>query len=184
MFIDLQKSFANFVKKLCIKNIHATDNVIESRLEAFMANWLIPLKKNPELRPKGVTIVSNSRGNSNARSKEICSASHRWLQVCAGQDAIAEAAIHAMYDLYQQDEAYPWSMQKTLSVNRKAMLHNISIICSPICYLVPARLFVTGNKEVKCKEGTTLWDTIAMGAYALGVTPLIHFLHECILVNK
>ena len=64
------------------------------------------------------------------------------------------------------------------------MLHNISIICPTICYLVPARLFVTGNKEVKCKEGTTLWDTIAMGAYALGVTPLIHFLHECILVNK
>ena len=43
---------------------------------------------------------------------------------------------------------------------------------------------MTGNKEVKCKEGTTLWDTIAMGAYALGVTPLIHFLHEYILVNK
>ena len=64
------------------------------------------------------------------------------------------------------------------------MLHNISITCPTICYLVPARLFVTGNKEVKCKEGTILWDTIAMGAYALGVTPLIHFLHEYILVNK
>lgn len=34
--LDLQKSLANFVKNLCIKNIHATDNVIESRLEAFM----------------------------------------------------------------------------------------------------------------------------------------------------
>ena len=102
--LDIQKSFANFFKKLCIKNIHASDNVIESRLEAFMANWLIPLNKNPELRPKGVSIVSDSRGNSNARSKEICSASRRWLQVCAGQDVIAEAAIHAMYDLYQQDE--------------------------------------------------------------------------------
>ena len=43
---------------------------------------------------------------------------------------------------------------------------------------------MTGNKEVKCKEGTILWDTIAMAAYALGVTPLIHFLHEYILVNK
>ena len=36
--LDLQKSFANFVKNHCIKNIHATDNVIESRLEAFMAS--------------------------------------------------------------------------------------------------------------------------------------------------
>ena len=34
--LDLQKSLANFVKNLCIKSIHATDNVIESRLEAFM----------------------------------------------------------------------------------------------------------------------------------------------------
>ena len=45
-------------------------------------------------------------------------------------------------------------MQKTHSVNRKAILHNISITCPTICYLAPARLFVTGNKEVKCKEGT------------------------------
>ena len=36
--LDLQKSFANFVKNLCIKNIDVTDNVIESRLEAFMAS--------------------------------------------------------------------------------------------------------------------------------------------------
>ena len=43
---------------------------------------------------------------------------------------------------------------------------------------------MTGNKEIKCKEGTILWDTIAMAAYALGVTPLIHFMHEYILVNK
>ena len=49
---------------------------------------------------------------------------------------------------------------------------------------MPVWLFVIGSKEVKSKEGTTLWDTIAMGAYALGATPLIHFLHEYILVNK
>ena len=44
----------------------------------------------------------------------------------------------------------------------------------------PARLFVVGDHEIKSTEGTTQGDLKAMGAYALGVTPLIHFLSEFI----
>ena len=97
-----------------------------------------------------------------------------------------------MHDLYQQGEiegVHLVNAENALNaINRKAMLHNIFMTDPTIsisnCHLVLARLFVIGNKEVKCKDGTTLWGTIAMGAYALGEIPLIHFLHEYILVNK
>ena len=70
------------------------------------------------------------------------------------------------------------------------MLHNISITCPLIttfianCYIEPARLFVVGNHEIKSREGTTQGDPTAMGACALGVTPLIHFLSEFIFINQ
>ena len=116
------------------------------------------------------------------------------LQVCAGQDAGAEAAIHAMYDLFQQDETEAVLLVDAEnafnSTNRKAMPHNISITCPILStfvsnrYLVPAQLFILGNEEIKSTEGTTQGDPTAMGAYALGVTPLIHFLHEYVSMNN
>ena len=55
------------------------------------------------------------------------------LQVCAGQKAGSEGAIHAIYDGYQQDETEAVLLVDTdnafNSINRKAMLHNISITC-------------------------------------------------------
>ena len=127
--------------------------------------------------------MSNSIENSNALSKEICLANCRWLQVCAGQDASVEVAIHAIYDIYQQDEVEGVHLANVEnafnSINRKAMLHNISTACPTISTFIS-----NYYKALNSKEGTTLWDTIAMGAYASGVTPLIHFLLEYILVNK
>ena len=70
------------------------------------------------------------------------------------------------------------------------MLHNISITCPLIttfianCYIEPARLFVVGNHEIKSREGTTQGDPTAVGTSALGVTPLINFLSEFILINE
>lgn len=66
------------------------------------------------------------------------------------------------------------------------MLHNIPVTCPlitkfmAICYVQPVRLFVVGNHEMKLSEGITQRDTSTMGAYALGVTPLNHFLSEFI----
>ena len=102
------------------------------------------------------------------------------LQVRAGQEVGSEAAIHVIYDVYQQDETEDVFLVDAdnafNSINRKAMLHNISITCFLIRTFIAnllhgkARLFVVGNHEIKL-EGTTQGDPTAMGACALGVTP-------------
>ena len=48
----------------------------------------------------------------------------------------------------------------------------------------PARLVVSGNLEITSREGATRGDQIAMGAYTLGVAPLIHFLSKFIFINE
>ena len=116
------------------------------------------------------------------------------LQVCAGQEAGAEAAIRAMYDIYNDEHSEEVVLVDAEnafnSINRNVMLHNISLLCPTIstyvsnCYQSPARLFVIIGKEILSKEGTTQGDPTSMGTYALGVTPLLHFLHEFILMNE
>ena len=76
------------------------------------------------------------------------------------------------------------------SINRKVMLHNsksiFPIIATHIinCYTTPPRLFIVGGWEKVCSEVTTQGDPVAIGAYALGIVPLIKFLLEFINLNK
>ena len=46
-----------------------------------------------------------------------------------------------------------------------------------------ARLFIIGGGELLSKEGTTQGDLTSMGAYALGILPLLQFLLDFISVN-
>ena len=99
-----------------------------------------------------------------------------------------------MYNLFQQDktETVPLVHAENAfnSINRKAMLRNISIMCPILsafisnCCLVLVLDFFLGNKEIKSKEGAPQGDPTAMEAYALRVTPLIHFLHEYVSRNN
>ena len=47
-----------------------------------------------------------------------------------------------------------------------------------------SKTFLIDSKDMKFKEGTIEGDRTVIGAYALRVTRLLHFLHEFILVNK
>ena len=66
-------------------------------------------------------------------------------------------------------------MPSTRPINK---LHNVEIICPEIanyiinCYTLPARLFITGGKELLSTQG----DPVAMGMYAIGLMPMLTML--------
>ena len=116
------------------------------------------------------------------------------LQVCTGQEAGTEAAIRAMYDICNDEHSEAVLLVDAEnafnSINRNVMIHDTFVVCPAIstylsnCYQSAARLFVIGGKEILSKEGTTQGDPTSMKTYALGVTPLLNFLHEFILINE
>ena len=78
---------------------------------------------------------------------------------------------------------YVWSFYNVMhervnSLNRNVFLDNIKVICPEIsnfvinCCTLTSRLFVRGKGELKSQEGTRPGNPIAMGLYALGITPL------------
>ena len=75
-------------------------------------------------------------------------------------------------------------------VNRAAALHNIRILCPVIAahaintYSQPARLFITGGKEIVSAEGTTEDDPLAMGLYAVSIQLLISSLQAVSSVKQ
>ena len=101
------------------------------------------------------------------------------FQVCAGQNAGAEAAINAMQGKFNNEETEAVLLidaENTFnSINSTAMIHNIPVLCPIIstyiknCYNVLARLFVIGGREILSREGTTQGDPTAMAAYAIAV---------------
>ena len=74
------------------------------------------------------------------------------LQVFAGQEAGAEAARHVVHDIFKNHTTEAVLLidaeNAFNTINRKAMLHNISFICPIIstyisnCYSTPAHLFI------------------------------------------
>ena len=94
---DLRKAFANVVRKLC------TDLVETQTVEAFLSFHLIPLNKNPRLRPTGVGEVLRRVAGKVIVSvlKEDVIKCFGTLQVCAGPEACIEAAIHSMNTMYE-----------------------------------------------------------------------------------
>ena len=87
-----------------------------------------------------------------------------------------EAAIHALHDIYEDDDTEAILMVKTSNafnrLNRKAALHNIEKLCPALAVILnntygqPADLFVDGE-VLKSEEGTTQGDPLAMSMYAI-----------------
>ena len=184
--VNLRKAIAIFIKKICTEKVSAVS------IEAFVACWLIPLGKNPGLRPIGVgEILRRITGKVvvSVLEKEVISSSGS-LQVCAGQEAGSEAAIHAMEKIFKEESteaillvdaenAFNW-------INRKAFLYNIFILFPAIstfvtnCYAALVLLFAIGVSEIKSNEETTQGDPVAVAIYALGMTPLIMVMVELV----
>ena len=186
---DLRKAIAQMTRRLC------TDKNAQN-ISAFLASRLIPLDKNPGVRPIGVgEVLRRIIGKIVMKvvKKDVITSTGS-LQLCAGQDAGCEAAIHSSYDLFHQDETEAVLMVDASnafnSINREAFLHNIKVICPAIstyvfnCYSSPSDLFIHGGRSIKSLEGTTQGDPTAMAIYALGITPLMALMCQFTRTNK
>ena len=175
---DLRKAIARCIKKLCIERCN------NQEVSALMASRLLPLDKNPGLRPIGLGDLRRIIGKvvmTSLREEIISSVGS--LQVCAGHEGGCEAAVHAMRTVFQQEDSEAVLLVDAAnafnSVNRNAFLHNIRIICPSLstfvynCYSSPTRLFVIGGTEISSSEGTTQGDPAANAIYAVAIIPMI-----------
>ena len=161
-----------------------TEYVDPDGLGAFLARRLIPLDKNPGVRPIGICeVVRRIIGKAVMATVkgEVLEAAGP-LQLCAGQEAGAEAAVHAMKTVFEDAATdavlFVDASNAFNNLNRKVALLNIRFICPAIatilinCYRHHTVLFV-GGSVLLSQEGTTQGDPLAMAMFALATLPLI-----------
>ena len=155
--LDLHKAIAELIKNLCIANISNNNNCLS--LESLVACRLIPLSKNSGLGPIGVGKVLKSISGKVVImiSKRDAMKAAYSLQACGRQEAVAEASIHTVHDIFKDhntEAVFLIDAENAFNaINRKAMLHNISVICPIIstyignCCNMPAqdRNFILGR---------------------------------------
>ena len=125
--VDLCSSLALVARRLC------TEMVDPRGLSAFVACRLIALDKCPGVRPIGVgEVVRRIVGKAILATvmMDILETAGP-LQLCAGQDAGCEAAIHAMRSVFSEEGTEAVLLLDASnalnSLNRKVALHNISL---------------------------------------------------------
>ena len=176
---DLCHALAAVGRRICTSNIHPDD------LSAFVSCRLIPLNKNPGVRPISVGEVPRriiAKAVLSLFRPQIQDAAGS-LQVCAGQDGGYEAAVHATRQFFAEEEVQGALLVDASNafntINRHAALLNIKSICPSLyqillnTYRAPIRCIICGDGEITSSEGTTQGDPLAMAMYALAVRPLI-----------
>ena len=159
----------------------STEHVDPFGLMPLLNNRLIPLDKNPGVRPIGVgETLRRIIGKIvlSVLSDDIMFAAEA-TQVCAG----CEAVIHALRKVFASLDSDAVTLVDADNafnrLNRAVALHNIQYLCPPFAtiainfYRAPSRLFVTGGLELISEEGTTQGCPLSMALYAISVTPLI-----------
>ena len=147
----MRKTFTQLIKWVRIEELETTPS-----LKAVTAYRLIPLDKEPGLRTIGVgKFLGKIAGKVILIfMKDITDAAGP-LQLSAGQETGAEAAIHAMRDISANEDTEAVLLidaeNSFNSINRKLMLHNLNFVCQIIttyinnCCITPARLFTIGG---------------------------------------
>ena len=175
---DLCSALAAVARRIC------TTYVDPSCLMAYTSCRLIPLDKCPGVRPVGVgEVVRRIIGKAVMKIvKHDLQEAVGSIQLCAGQDAGCEAAVHAMECIFAEGDTEAMILIDATNafnrLNRQVTLVNSEVICpalSPILintYRNNSWLFVDGQCMLS-KEGTTQGDPLAMAMYAIGTQPLI-----------
>ena len=175
---DLCNALASFGRRIC------SSYVDPKSISAYTASRLIPLDKNPGIRPIGVAEVC--RRILGKAILSVCKydiiTSVCPYQLCAGIDAGCEAAFHAMKELVDlpmtQAALFVDATNAFNNLNRSVTLRNLPVVCPALApvlintYREPSSL-VVGGKCLLSREGTTQGDPLAMAMYALGTIPLI-----------
>ena len=187
----LREEIAVFTRNLLKKSYHP------SLLEAFTSCKLIPLDKNPGIRPIGVREVLRrivGKTVSGFLEEEIKEAAGL-LQVCADHNAGAEPAVHAMSQVFEEegtDRILLIDASNAFNqMNRSAALHNIQITCKEMAlyvintYRSPSRLFICRGGEILSQEGTTQGEPLAMPWYSVNTSMMIQNLRaHCPMVKQ
>ena len=188
--IGLRDAIATLARKMATEDCQ--------HLDAITACRLIPLDKKPGCRPIGIgEVLRRVMGKAIMEVvKEDVKRAVGNLQVCAGQRARCEAAIHAVKTMFADPECEAVLMVDASnafnSLNREAAIHNIKVRCPSLAkyvensYKVPAQLFICGEvvgskrrvETLLSSEGTTQGDPVAMAMYALGLLKLQHTLRH------
>ena len=181
---NLCDAIAGVARRMC------TARVAPEALSALLACRLVPLNKNPGVRPIGVgEVVRRIIGKAVMKvlKKDVMLAAGP-LQTCSGIPSGGEAAVHAVRETWERPD-----MEGVLlvdasnafnSLNRKVALLNMKHVCPALevaltnCYQNPSRLFVSGGGEILSREGTTQGDPLGMAMFSLAMVPLIIKLME------
>ena len=155
------------VQLAALARLLATEYLDPNTLEAFVACRLMPLDKNPGVRPIGISEVTRrivGKCISWVLRKDIQQAAGP-LQAATGLQEGAEAAIHLMKLIFEQDSTDGVILMDASnafnSLHRKAAPHNIRIICPEFStvliniYRLPVRKFIQGGEEILSVEDTT-----------------------------
>ena len=143
----------------------------------MLACGLVALDKNPGVRPIGVCEVARR-----IISKEDIQDAAGARQLCGGQIAGIEAAVHSVRKLFDDDKTEAILLVDASnafnSLNRATALMNIRKVCPPFSTVLiivnreSTELYLSANTLLS-QEGTTQGDPLAMPFYALATRPLI-----------
>ena len=175
---ELADAMASLARRLC------TEYVDPASTSAFTCSRLIPLDKNPGVRPIGIgEVVRRIVGKAALR---IISPDLKRTagsdQLCVGQRAGIESAIHELRTsfnssseqcLLQVDADNAFN-----SLNRSLALRNIEMICPLLKVLLinfyrEQSYLPVGDELLYSQEGLTQGDNLAMAAFGANTLPLI-----------
>ena len=175
---DLCHSLASVARRI------STAFVDPDTLQPLLNYHLIALDKNPGVRPIGIGETSRHiivKAVLQVVKQNVLDAAG-CLQLCAGQRAGCEAAVHAMREIFTdkgtEGVLLVNASNTSNSLNCRAALLSIFQLCPPLAtiltntYRSASHLFIDGTSLLS-REGTTQGDPLAMPMYTISVVSVI-----------